>query len=84
MVLISLDNYIPKKISSNVAIIAKKNNNSYSLTYLLKHLFQLLTPANFNLLRHICWKEFDFSKIVLKQAQNLMKGMNIKNLIINY
>ncbi len=82
--LISLDNYIPKKIRSNVAIIAKKNNNSYSLTYLLKHLFQLLIPSNFNLLRHICWKEFDFSKIVLKQAQNLMKGMNIKNLIINY
>lgn len=82
--LISLDNYIPKKIKPNIAIIAKKKKKSFSLIYLFKHLFELFFYSNFNSFKHYCWKEFDFSKILLKKVQYLIHTINIKNLILNY
>ena len=63
-----LDDYIPKKIQSNVAIIAKEKIKSFSLIYMFKYLSKLIIDSNFNinLLKHFCWKEFNVSNIFLK------------------
>lgn len=85
-ILISLDNYVPTKIKKNIAIIAKKNKKSFSLTYLFRYLLQVLISSKFNLknFRHYCWEEFNYSKIVFYMIKNLIKDLNVKNLIINY
>ena len=84
--MISLDNYVPYKIKENIAIIAKKNEKSFSLMYLFKYLLQTLISSKFNpnIFRHYCWQEFNYSKIVFRLSENLIKDLNVKNLIINY
>lgn len=84
--LISLDNYIPFKIKENIAIIAKKDKKSFSLIYLLKYLLRTLVSSKFNpnIFRHYCWQEFNYSKVVFRLFENLIKNLNAKNLILNY
>ncbi len=84
--LISLDDYVPPKIQENIAIIAKKNNNSYSLYYFLKHLMQTIIISKFkiNKIKHYCWQEFNFSKIILKTLKKIIKNLKIENVILNY
>ena len=84
--LISLDDYIPKKIQSNVAIIAKEKIKSFSLIYMFKYLSKLIIDSNFNinLLKHFCWKEFNVSNIFFEKLQYLVSTIKIKNLILNY
>lgn len=84
--LISLDNYVPSKIQENTAIIAKKNNTSFSLKYFLNHLMQTITISKFNIntIKHYCWQEFNFSKIFLDILKKIIKNLEIKNLILNY
>jgi hypothetical protein len=84
--LISLDNYVPFKIKENIAIIAKKDKKSFSLIYLFKYLIKTLISSKFNpkIFRHYCWQEFNYSKIVSSLIENLIKDLNVKNLILNY
>lgn len=84
--LISLDNYVPPKIQENIAIIAKKNNTSFSLKYLLKHLMQTLIISKFNVntIKHYCWQEFNFSKLILETLKKILNNLKIENLILNY
>lgn len=84
--LISLDNYIPKKISKNIYIIGKKNPKSFSFFYLIKTLIKiiiknLISPKN---LIHSIWYENNYSENIELLFHNFLKNVNIKNLIINY
>ena len=84
--LISLDNYIPKKIKSNIAILAKEKIESFSIFYLFKYLLKLFYNFNFdiNLIKHFCWKEHNFSKIISEKLKYLTSKIEVKNLILNY
>ena len=86
-VLISLDNYVPKIIRENVAIIAnKKIMFKYNLFYLFKSLINVIINQNYNLnkISHFCWKESDFSSKTSDLIRKLSKKLKIKNLILNY
>ena len=84
--LISLDNYIPKKLKSNLAIIAKKKNGSFSILYLLKRLYKLLSKNYFELnkIRHYCWKEYNFARRVSDLSKFILEKLELKGVIFNY
>ena len=84
--LISLDNYVPKKVNKNIFILSKKNKNKFSLIYLLKKIFCLIFQNKFSLFKisHYCWYEYDFAEKTKSLFMKTFKNNNIKKLLINY
>lgn len=84
--LISIDNFVPQKFQENVAVIAKKNKSSFSLSFFLKYLLEVVIKSNFkiNAIKHSFWQESNYSKIVYDNLKNLIKALKIKNLILVY
>ena len=86
-ILIALDNFVPKKINENIAIIAYKEKFlKYNFIYFLKELFINIKNQNFNLNKflHFCWQENNFSSKISSLCKNLLKKLKIENFIINY
>jgi len=86
-VLISLDNYVPKNIRENIAIIAnKKIIFKYDLFYLFKSFINLIIKqkCNLNKISHFCWEENNYSSKISYLIKKLLKILKIKNLILNY
>tara|TARA_Y100000389_G_C17467238_1_gene526768 strand:+ start:517 stop:1878 length:1362 start_codon:yes stop_codon:yes gene_type:complete len=86
-ILIALDNYVPKKIKENTAIIAnEKNFFKYNFFYLIKEFISVLIiqKLNFNRITHFCWEESNYSSKVSSLCKILFKKLKIKNFIINY
>lgn len=84
--LISLDNYVPKKIKHNISIVAKKSNNSISISYLIKFLSKNFFSNIFSIKRinHYCWREFNFSKRITELFYSYYQNSKVKNVILNY
>ena len=84
--LISLDNFIPRKIKQNISIIAKKKDKSFNLIYpirfILRQVFSNL--LSIKKISHYCWREFNHSNIISKLFKNGYKDVKIKNVIFNY
>lgn len=83
--LVSLDNYIPSKVSSNVCIFfnKKKNKKKFSfLRYIFKHLFQ----RQYGIKNFFHWanSNFFFSREVTANLKKILLLGNIKKIIINY
>lgn len=86
-VLISLDNFIPRKIKKNIAIITnKKVYFQYNFFYFFKEAIKLIKNQKFNLskIKHFCWEESNFSSRISFLCNSLFKKLRIKNFIINY
>ena len=86
-ILIALDNFVPKKVNENIAIIAyEKKIFKYSLIYFLREFFIIIKNQKFNLkrIKHFCWEEHSFSSKVSFLCKNLLQNLKIKNFIINY
>ena len=85
-ILISLDNYVPDKIRSNLFIIAKQKTNSFSLFHLTTFFFQRLIHSKLNpkFFFHTFWFEYDFAISIAKIINNFFDFANIKKVLINY
>tara|TARA_A100001015_G_scaffold59989_1_gene66170 strand:- start:1354 stop:2715 length:1362 start_codon:yes stop_codon:yes gene_type:complete len=86
-ILIALDNFVPKKLNENMAIIAyEKKIFKYSFFYFLKEFFKNIKNQkfSFNRIIHFCWEENNFSSKISSLCKNLLKNLKIKNFIINY
>ena len=84
--LVSLDNFIPKKINENIIIISKQKPKSISIKYFIKNLLNLLIVNKFSFLKfiHYCWFEYDFAKKISSLFHKTFKEVNIKKVLINY
>ena len=84
--LISLDNYIPKKIENNVIILAKEKSKSYSFLYFVKKIFLNFFKQKFSPLKiaHNCWFECDFSEKLNNLFLNFFKKKEIEKTLFNY
>ena len=85
--LISLDNFIPKKFRENIAIISyKKNFFKYNLIYLLKFLKNLVIDYKLSIkkIKHFCWEESNFSNNISSLSKSLFNQLNINKFVINY
>ncbi len=86
-ILISLDNFVPRNIKNNIAIISyKKGLFKYNFLYLIKSFYTVFKDNRFNYKKiiHFCWEETNFAKKVSHLCNYLFKNLNIKNLILNY
>ena len=84
--LISLDNYLPKKIDDNIFLLLKKNKFKFSIFYLFKKIYYLFIENNFSLLKflHYCWYEYDFAIRTKNLFFETFKNVHIKKLVLNY
>ena len=84
--LISLDNYIPKRINKSIAIVAKRKKNSFSFYYLIKYLFNLVTNKYFSLkkIQHYCWREYHYAIKVTEFFKKIQTKTKAKNILLNY
>ena len=86
-ILIALDNYVPKKIKNNIAIIAYENKFlKYNFYYLIKEIISIFKIHKLSLkkISHFCWEENNFSSKISFLCKKLIKNLKIKNFIINY
>ena len=86
-ILIALDNFVPKKVNENIAIIAyEKKIFKYSFIFFLREFFTIIKNQKFNFKRiiHFFWEEHSFSSEVSFLCKNLLQDLKIKNFIINY
>ena len=86
-ILIALDNYVPKKIKNNIAIIANENKFlKYNFYYLIKEIISIFKIHKLSLkkISHFCWEENNFSSKISFLCKKLIKNLKIKNFIINY
>ncbi len=84
--LISLDNFVPKKIDNNLIIISKKNKSSLSLVYAIKRLLILMKSKSFSLLKfsHYCWADYDYTKKINSLFTEFFDNKKIKKVLFNY
>ncbi len=84
--LISLDNFIPKKIANNIVIFSKEKGASYSFPYFIKTIFCIIFKQNFSLTHifHNCWYECDFSEKMNNLFINFFKKRKIDKILLNY
>lgn len=83
--LISLDNFIPKKINNNIFIIAKKKN-SYNFFYLFFQMIKLIinNKFNFNYFFYYCWFEFDYANKILFLFKKIINNIDVEKYLFNY
>lgn len=85
-ILVSLDNYVPKKISKNVLIFFNDKNNCNSKFIISKFIIKYLFKKNFGLTNFIHWanSSFFFSDKIKNIFKKILGMKNIKKIIINY
>ena len=84
--LISLDNFEPLNLNSNIFVIKKKKKNSFNILYLIncvigKILSNFLNPRK---LSHKISNMYVYTNEIRKIFYRLFKNTKIKNLILNY
>jgi len=84
--LISLDNYLPKKIEDNIIIVAKKNINSFDFIYIFKSFIKLLINHRFSITKiyHFFWFDFNYASKISKLFEEFFKKNKFKNVLLNY
>ena len=84
--LISLDNYLPKKIENNIIIVAKKNFKSLDFIYILKSFGKLLISHRFSLKKiyHYFWFDFNYAIKISELFEKFFKKIKFKNVLLNY
>ena len=84
--LISLDNFEPLKLKSNIIIIKKKKSGSFDIFYLLKNLSGNILRNFFSPRKivHECSNMYIYMEEIRKIFYQLFNKTKIKNLILNY
>ncbi len=84
--LISLDNYVPKNIEENVAIIANSKSKKNGFFYFLNFIFNqiIFKLHKLNELKHFCWEEYDLSRNICSKFSIFIKKFKFKKIILNY
>ena len=84
--LISLDNYVPKKIDKNIFLLSKKSKGNKSFSYFLKKILKLLIKNKFSFFKfsHYCWYEYDYAEVTKNLFLKTFKNNNVKKILLNY
>lgn len=84
--LISLDNYVPKKISNNTLIFFNEENNKKYRFPFFKFIIKFLFKKKFGFRNFFHWanSSFFFSNEIKKVLKQILISKNIEKIILNY